>query len=249
MKWTLKLVTELDSGETKTQEVTSWERVGVFIKPAILGISIDESKQIAASIQAEMVSDQVEGHNNALKACRFCGRRVRTKGYHKSVLKSVFGKMPMRPRRVPMPFGKVADFLGELLPASAKTNATMVRNRVLRVGRRLEKAAAKVELPQPDTAVPEIVVGLDGGYVRGESGPERNFEVVAGRVLLNEMTARFAFVRQGTGSASRRVRQAMIQADCTEDAHVTVLSDGDAGLRAIQREVAQECKRLPEAVL
>ena len=46
---------------------------------------------------------------------------------------------------------------------------------------------------------------------------------------------RFAFVREGTGSASPRVQQAMIQAGCTDGAHVTVLSDGDAGLRAIQR--------------
>ncbi|MDE3180971.1 MAG: ISKra4 family transposase [Acidobacteriota bacterium] len=270
----MKLITEFDSGETAMHDVAGWKRPEAFIKPASLGMSIKESKEIAASIQVQMVSGQVDRHNKALTVCRFCGQRVRTKGYYKSIFKSVFGKAPMRLRRVwgcecggaenrtfsslptgknptspelsyltsklaaLMPFGKVADFLGELLPASAKTNATTVRNRVMRVGRRLEKAAAKAELPQPDTAVSEIVVGLDGGYVRGRSGPERNFEVVAGRVLANEMTTRFAFVRQGTGSASRRVRQAMIQAGCTEDAHVTVLSDGDAGLRAIQREVA-----------
>ncbi len=62
-----------------------------------------------------------------------------------------------------MPFGKVADFLGELLPASAKTNANSVRNRVMRVGRHLEKAAANAELLRPDIPAPEIVVGLDGG--------------------------------------------------------------------------------------
>ncbi len=39
-----------------------------------------------------------------------------------------------------MPFGKVADFLGELLPASAKTNANTLRNRMMRVGRRLERS-------------------------------------------------------------------------------------------------------------
>jgi hypothetical protein len=274
MKWTLTLITESDSGETKTHEVASWERVEAFIKPASLGISIEESKQIVGSIQARMVSDQVDRHNKALTTCRFCSRRVRTKGYYKSIFKSVFGKVPMRLRRVwgckcrgaekqtfsslptgknptspelsyltsklaaLMPFGKVADFLGELLPASAKTNASSVRNRVMRVGRRLEKAAANAELPQPDTAVPEIVVGLDGGYVRGRSGPERNFEVVAGRAVANETATRFAFVREGTGSASQRVRQAMIQAGCREGVRVTVLSDGDAGLRAIQRKVA-----------
>jgi hypothetical protein len=280
MKWTLKLVTEFDSGETKVHEVTSLERTDAFIKPATLGMSIEESKQIAASIQARMVSDQVDRHNQALTACRFCGQRVRTKGYYKSIFKSVFGKVPMRVRRVwgckcrgaenrtfsslptgrnptspelsyltsklaaLMPFGKVADLLGELLPASAKTNANSVRNQVMRVGRHLEKPLSDPELPRADTPAQKIVVGLDGGYVRGRSGPERNFEVVAGKVLADGAATRFDFVREGTGSASPRVQQAMIQAGCRDDAHVTVLSDGDAGLRAIQREVAPKSEHI-----
>ncbi|MDE3179691.1 MAG: hypothetical protein KGM47_08525, partial [Acidobacteriota bacterium] len=75
----MEVVHEMDSGEMKTQEVSSWERVGAFIKPASLGMSIKESKEIAASIQVQMVSDQVDRHNKALTVCRFCGRRVRTK--------------------------------------------------------------------------------------------------------------------------------------------------------------------------
>lgn len=179
MKWTLKLIMEFDSGETGMHEVAGSERPEAFIKPASLGMSIKESKLIAASIQAQMVSDQVDRHNKALMACRVCGQRVRKEGYYKSIFKSVFGKVPMRVRRVwgcecrgaekrtfsslptgrnptaselsyltsklaaLIPFGKVADFLGELLPTSAKTNANSVRNRVMRVGRRLENAAAK----------------------------------------------------------------------------------------------------------
>lgn len=274
MKWTLKLVTALDSGETKVHDMASWERTDAFIKPATLGMTIEESKRIAAGIQAQMVSDQVDRHNKALTACRFCGRRVRTKGYYRSTFKSVFGKVPMRVRRVwgcecrgaghrtfsslptgknptspelkyltaklaaLMPFGKVADFLGELLPASAKTNANSVRNRVMRVGRHLEKAAMDPEAQRPETPAAEIVVGLDGGYVRGRSGPEQNFEVVAGKAVAGETATRFAFVRDGTSSASARVQQAMIRVGYTEGAQVTALSDGDAGLRAIQKEVA-----------
>ena len=41
-------------------------------------MSIEESKQITAAIQAHMVSDQVDRHNQALTACRFCGKRVRS---------------------------------------------------------------------------------------------------------------------------------------------------------------------------
>ena len=100
MKWTLKLITELDSGETKVHNLASLERAEAFIKPASLGMNIEESKQITAAIQAHMVCDQVDQHNKALTACRFCGKRVRTKGYYTSIFKSVFGKVPMRVRRV-----------------------------------------------------------------------------------------------------------------------------------------------------
>jgi hypothetical protein len=139
-----------------------------------------------------------------------------------------------------MPFGKVADFLGELLPASAKTNANTVRNRMMRVGRRLERSVQKSEISKVDIAVPKVIVGLDGGYVRARRGPERNFEVVVGKVLANGEATRFAFVRQGSGPTGPRAQQAMVQAGYRNGAEVTVLSDGDAGLRAIQREVAPD---------
>jgi hypothetical protein len=137
-----------------------------------------------------------------------------------------------------MPFGKVADFLGELLPASAKTNANTVRNRMMRVGRRLERSVQKPVIFETDIAVPKVTVGLDGGYVRARSGPERNFEVVVGKVLAEGDATRFAFVRQGSGPAGPRVQRAMVQAGYRSGTEVTVLSDGDTGLRAIQREVA-----------
>ena len=99
MNWSLKLIAEFDSGDTKVHAIANWGRAEVFIKPADLGMSIDESKQSAACFQTRMVSDQVERRNKALTACRFCGRRVRTKGSYRSMIKSVFGKVPMRLRR------------------------------------------------------------------------------------------------------------------------------------------------------
>lgn len=74
MRWTLKLNVESDSGEAKTHEVARWERAEVFIKTASLGLSLEEGKQFAANIQAQMVSEQVEQHNKALTVCCFCGR-------------------------------------------------------------------------------------------------------------------------------------------------------------------------------
>ncbi len=43
-----------------------------------------------------------------------------------------------------LPYGKVADFLGELLPLSAKATASTVRNRTMRVGGLLHKSASAI---------------------------------------------------------------------------------------------------------
>jgi hypothetical protein len=44
MKWTLKLIAEFDSGNTMVHEVASLEREEAFIKPARLGMNIEESR-------------------------------------------------------------------------------------------------------------------------------------------------------------------------------------------------------------
>jgi hypothetical protein len=166
MKWTLRLITELDSGETTVQEAASLEWAEAFVKPGILGLSIDESKRIAAASSHANVADQTDRHNKALIACRFCGQRVKSRrrdttsrssnvcsarcpcacgawgcesrGTQNRTSSSIpTGKNPTSPElkyltsqlAALIPFGKVADFLDELLPASARTNASTVRNR------------------------------------------------------------------------------------------------------------------------
>ena len=98
-----------------------------------------------------------------------------------------------------LPFGKAADFLGELLPVSAQVSTSTVRNRTMKVGRRLQKSAEDLASSSSNKPNREVVVGLDGGYVRNRhQRPERNFEVIAGKVLNKEGRAtRFAFVRNG----------------------------------------------------
>src|SRR5450432_936935 len=119
----------------------------------------------------------MERHGAAIPSCRQCGRAFRTKGYYQSTLRSVYGKIRMRVRRIKgcacsgsqgrtystlfankspitaelryltakmaalLPFGKAADFLGELLPLSAVTAVSTVRDRTMKVGRRLRNAA------------------------------------------------------------------------------------------------------------
>jgi hypothetical protein len=83
----------------------------------------------------------------------------------------------------------------------------------------------------------EVAVSLDGGYVRDRNRrPERNFEVVVGKVSSGDSAIRFAFVRKGTYLASQRVQKVLDASTYTDGVKITMLSDGDAGLRAIQQE-------------
>jgi hypothetical protein len=94
-------------------------------------------------------------------------------------------------------------------------------------------------LPDP---CEDAVVGLDGGYVRARhQRPERNFEIVAGKVLDGKGNAtRFAFVRNGCSEAANAAGLALRRRGVNDNTSVTVLTDGDAGLRAIHRQVAPQ---------
>ena len=86
-------------------------------------------------------------------------------------------------------FGKVADLLAELLPVGGAVNAGTVRNRTRRVGERIARLRPDgASDPEIDAVTPAVVIGLDGGYLHSRHRrPERNFEVIAGKVLKISM--------------------------------------------------------------
>jgi hypothetical protein len=90
---------------------------------------------------------------------------------------------------------------------------------------------------EPDVVTPAVIVGLDGGYVRSRHRwPERNFEVIAGKVIDPDgKQHRFAFARNG-GSADQ-FASTLVRAGVREATAATVLSDGDTGLWHLQRQV------------
>jgi len=275
MKWTIKLVFEVVPGSLVEHEVGTIER-REEISPATVGLTIAEGKALLASLQKQIVTAQVQQHVASIKSCPECGNAFRTKGYYQSTLRSVYGKVSMRIRRLRrcpcsgshadsfstlltnkspitpelryltakmaalLPFRKVVDFLGELLPLSAQATASTVRNRTMKVGRRLQKSAEVFAAATSKEPCKELVVGFDGGYVRNRhQRPERNFEVVAGKALDRDGHAtRFAFVRSGGPEAVSAVGLALRRCGVNESTSVTVLTDGDAGLRAIHQQVA-----------
>ena len=155
MKWTVKLVAEVVDDKQIEHEIATIERAD-GISPATVGLTIAEGKRLLESLRKEIVTAQVQQHGVNIRSCPACGSTFRTKGYYRSTLRSVYGKIGMRIRRLRgcscsgsqarsfsalftnknpttpelryltakmaalLPFGKVADFLGELLLLSSQ---------------------------------------------------------------------------------------------------------------------------------
>jgi hypothetical protein len=99
MKWTIKLVFEAIPGSPVEHEVGVIER-GEEISPASVGLTIAEGKALLASLQEQVVTAQVQQHVATIKYCPQCGNAFRTKGHYRSTLRSVYGTVGMRIRRL-----------------------------------------------------------------------------------------------------------------------------------------------------
>ena len=82
--WRVKLVTELQAGETTEVEVARIERdeqVGL----ADLGLRLAEAKQLTAALQAEMVPAQVTIAGERRRTCEACGRAGQQGTLHRDI--------------------------------------------------------------------------------------------------------------------------------------------------------------------
>ena len=98
----------------------------------------------------------------------------------------------------------------------------------------------------PSEPCPEAAVRLDGAYVRARHPrPERSFEIVVGKVLDSTgHTTRLAAVRNGGAETIEATRRALQQHGVAQNTNVTVLTDGDSGLRAVQRHVSPQAEHV-----
>jgi len=286
MRWVVKAVACGDPGKDQERTVATIER-GSDLKLEELGLTLQEGKEVLASLQRLVVTTQVQEQYAETRRCDRCGRRLRTGGYYRALFRSAFGNVPLRARRLVvcpclpsakrtfsqlgvhlgrslvapgwlylvakcaslLPFEKVADLLGEVLPVEDGRNAETVRNRLGRVGQRLHDEKVESELARAEGASGEservesepdaqTVVGLDGCYVRNRHpDPQRLFEVIAGRVEgPTGKTRCLAWVRDPQTHA-HDVREAVLGVG-GHPSSMTILTDGDASLRRMVGAVA-----------
>ena len=123
------------------------------------------------------VSGKVPVRSRRVQACRDCGENPAAPLFTRKSSTAPELRYLNAKLAALLPFGKAAEFLNEVLPATAATNAASVRNRTRRVGGRLLREQAQPAESARPTPSKTLVIGLDGGF--GKSNRplcERHFE-------------------------------------------------------------------------
>jgi hypothetical protein len=98
MKYAIQVVITTDEGQTETREIACVERED--LTPTTLGLTLAEGKAILKALQAVVVEQQMRAFFEAQRPCPHCGQRRRSKGYHTTQLRTVFGTIPVQSLRL-----------------------------------------------------------------------------------------------------------------------------------------------------
>lgn len=136
-----------------------------------------------------------------------------------------------------LPYRRARTLLAEFLPLDDIPSVETARQRTIRVGARLEKAAvsaAKTADASPMEAE-TIALSIDGGHVRSlREYQVRSFEVLLAQVTNDEgKQIVFSSVPAEAVSQQTELRGVLHTLGATEVTPVTVLSDGAEGPRAL----------------
>jgi hypothetical protein len=142
-------------------------------------------------------------------------------------------------------FSAVAHLLHDVLPIDPSLHGESVRQHVSATAERLESelgpeqfcydSGSQHEIEESPEPGPPVVVGLDGGYVRGREripGGTNCFEVLAGKSIPTEGAAKvFALVRRVDQKPKRRLHEVLQSQGIVPRQQVTFLSDGGDTVR------------------
>jgi len=146
-------------------------------------------------------------------------------------------------------YGITTDLLKDVLPVAETTNPMTVRRDLCRVAERLEAALGEERfsfiegcaadwraLPAPEGP---IVVGMDGGFVRGWEDKTAQFEVIAGKSVPEDRADRFfGFVQTHDTKPRRRLNQVLRDQGLQMNQDITFLTDGGDSVRALVAEMS-----------
>jgi DNA-directed RNA polymerase subunit RPC12/RpoP len=91
MKFKMQIVIESDDGnQVLTSNVSEWERNTATVEN--MGLSLTESKELLRKTQQVMVQEQVREFLKQSEICPHCQRKRLSKGRHRIVYRTLFGK-------------------------------------------------------------------------------------------------------------------------------------------------------------
>ena len=147
-----------------------------------------------------------------------------------------------------LPYRRATALLRELLPNTGGLTPVTTRQRTLAVGGTIEQELCQ-EVEHP-SAVPEpaehLTVGIDGAFVKAKrdgASQRQHFEILTGRVeRKRERGQAFAVVRDLDQRAKQKVQAFLRRCGRGPNTKVTVLSDGEDGLRGVVGWFGKQCQ-------
>jgi hypothetical protein len=98
MKYAIQVVITTDEGQTETQDIACVERED--LTPTTLGLTLAEGKAILKALQEIVVAHQMRAFLEAQRPCAHCGHLQRSKGYHTTQVRTIFGTIPVHSLRL-----------------------------------------------------------------------------------------------------------------------------------------------------
>jgi hypothetical protein len=98
MKYAIQVVITTDEGQTETRDIACVERGD--LTPTTLGLTLAEGKAILKALQAVVVERQMTAYLKSQRPCAHCGDLQRSKGYHTTQVRTVFGTIPVHSLRL-----------------------------------------------------------------------------------------------------------------------------------------------------
>ena len=98
MKYAIQVVITTNEGQTETQDIACLERED--LTSTTLGLTLAEGKAILKALQEVVVQQQLTTYLETQRPCGYCGRVQRSKGYHTTQVRTVFGTIPVHSLRL-----------------------------------------------------------------------------------------------------------------------------------------------------
>jgi hypothetical protein len=132
-----------------------------------------------------------------------------------------------------LPYRRARTLLGEFFALEEAPDVETIRQRTLRVGARLERAAVAPPTTSPLTEAKSIVLAIDGGHVKAVRGyQQRSFEVFVAQVSNdNGKQIVFSSMPAEADRQARQLGRVLHELGATPNTPVTILSDGADGPR------------------